>query len=154
MLLLFKKDFSFGSENLLGNLFIFLNAMSYGIYLVIAVPLMGKYKPLTVIKWVFTFGAILVIPFGFNEFSTIEWHGFSTKIWLEFGFVVIFTTFFAYLLNIYGLKKLNPSVVSAYIYMQPLLAALFAIGLGKDELDGVKIIAAILIFSGVYLLGE
>ncbi len=154
LLLLVKKDFSFGSEYLTGNLFIFLNAMSYGIYLVIAVPLMRKYKPLTVIKWVFTFGAIFVIPFGFNQFVAIEWHTFSTKIWLEFSFVVIFTTFFAYLLNIYGLKKLNPSVVSTYIYLQPLLAALFAISLGKDKLDVIKIIAAALIFSGVYLVSK
>jgi len=154
ILLLVKKDFSFGSETLVGDLFIFLNALSYGIYLVLAVPLMKKYQPLTVIKWVFTFGAILVVPFGFQQFVAIEWSTFSTDIWIKFGFVVIATTFFAYLLNIYGLKKLSPSVVSTYIYLQPLLAALVAIWAGKDSLDWIKIVAAILIFSGVYLVSK
>lgn len=154
LLLLFKNDFSFGSETLVGDLFIFLNAMSYGIYLVVAVPLMRKYKPLTVITWVFTFGLIYVFPFGVTEFTQIEWSAFSSTIWLEFAFVIICTTFFAYLLNIYGLKKLNPSTVSTYIYLQPLLAAGFAIWSGKDSLDGIKIIAAMLIFSGVYLVSK
>jgi len=154
LLLLFKKDFSFGSETIKGDIFIFLNALSYGIYLVIAVPLMRKYKPITVIKWVFTFGFILVFPFGVGEFTEIAWTTFSLKIWLEVGFVVIATTFLAYLLNIYGLKKLNPSTVSTYIYLQPLLAAAFAIWAGKDSLDWIKIVAAILIFTGVYLVSK
>lgn len=154
MLLLFKENFSFGSETIKGDIFIFLNAMSYGVYLVIAVPLMRKYKPVTVIKWVFTFGFIFVLPFGIEQFSEIEWASFSLKIWFEVGFVVIATTFFAYLLNIYGLKKLNPSVVSTYIYLQPLLAAVIAIWAGKDSLDWIKIVAALLIFSGVYLVSK
>ena len=154
LLLLVKKDFSFGSETLIGDLFIFLNALSYGIYLVLAVPLMRKYKPITVIKWVFTFGAIFVIPFGFQQFTAIEWASFSPAIWGKFAFVVIATTFFAYLLNIYGLKKLSPSVVSTYIYLQPLLAAIVAIWAGKDSLDWIKIIAAVFIFAGVYLVSK
>jgi len=154
LLLLFKTDFSFGSDTLLGDLFIFLNALSYGVYLVIAVPLMRKYNPITVIKWVFTFGFVFVLPFGWNQFTEIEWNAFSSDIWLKFTFVIIGTTFLAYLFNIYGLKKLNPSVVSTYIYLQPLLATVFAIWAGKDSLDWIKIVAAILIFSGVYLVSK
>ena len=102
----------------------------------------------------FTFGFIFVLPFGVKEFTEIPWSTFPTHIWLEFAFVIIGTTFLAYLLNIYGLKKLNPSVVSTYIYLQPLLATVFAIWAGKDSLDWIKIIAAILIYSGVYLVSQ
>jgi len=154
LLLLFKESFSFGSETILGDVFIFLNALSYGIYLVIAAPLMKKYKPLTVITWVFTFGFIYVFPFGIEPFTQIEWTAFTNTIWLEFAFVIIATTFFAYLLNIYGLQKLSPSIVSTYIYLQPLLAATFAIWVGKDSLDWIKVSAAVLIFSGVYLVSK
>ncbi|MDF1673139.1 MAG: DMT family transporter [Vicingaceae bacterium] len=153
-LLLFKTDFSFGSKTLLGDLFIFLNALSYGVYLVIAVPLMRKYSPITVIKWVFTFGFIFVLPFGVSQFTEIEWSSFSSDIWIKFGFVIVGTTFLAYLFNIYGLQKLSPSVVSTYIYLQPLLATVFAIWAGKDSLDWIKIAAAVLIFSGVYLVSK
>lgn len=154
LLLLLKQDFSFGSEYLLGDLFIFLNASAYGVYLVLVFPLMKKYSPITVLKWIFTFGIIFVFPFSIQDFTTTEWQNFSLKIWLEFSFVIIGTTFFAYLLNIYGLRRLNPSVVSTYIYLQPLFAALIAIWAGKDALDGVKIIAALLIFGGVYLVNK
>lgn len=154
LLLLFKSDFSFGSETILGDFFIFLNALSYGVYLVIVAPLMKKYSPLTVIKWVFTFGFIFVLPFGFNQFTEIDWNSFNSDIWLKFGFVIVGTTFLAYLFNIYGLKKLSPSVVSTYIYLQPLLATVFAIWAGKDTLDWIKIVAAILIFSGVFMVSK
>jgi len=154
LLLLFKTDFSFGSDTLLGDLFIFLNALSYGVYLVIVAPLMKKYSPLTVIKWVFTFGFIFVLPFGVHQFTEIDWASFTSSIWLKFAFVIIGTTFLAYLFNIYGLKKLSPSVVSTYIYLQPLLATVFAIWAGKDTLDWIKILAAILIFSGVYMVSK
>jgi drug/metabolite transporter (DMT)-like permease len=154
MLILFKNDFSFGSETIVGDVFIFLNALSYGVYLVIAVPLMKKYKAITVITWVFTFGFIFVFPVAFNEFIQIPWEKFTLMIWCKFAFVIIATTFLAYLLNIYGLKKLNPSTVSTYIYLQPLLAAIFAIWVGKDSLDWIKIVAAIFIFSGVYMVSK
>lgn len=154
LLLLLKTDLSFGSETILGDFFIFLNAMSYGIYLVIAVPLMKKYKALTVIKWVFTFGFIFVLPFGIQQFIDIEWSAFNTEIWSKFTFVIVGTTFLAYLFNIYGLKKLSPSIVSTYIYLQPLLATMFAIWTQKDTLDWIKVVAAILIFSGVYLVSK
>jgi len=154
LILLFKQGFAFGSDTIVGDLFIFLNALSYGIYLVLVKPLMSKYKPITVIKWVFTFGFLFVIPFGFNEASNIEWTTFSSEIWGKFLFVIIATTFLAYLFNIYGLQKLTPAAVSTYIYLQPVLAAFFAIWAGKDSFTWIKLFAAILIFSGVYLVSK
>lgn len=151
-LILNKNELSVSENNIVGDLFIFLNASSYAIYLVTVKPLMQKYQPITVIKWVFLFGFLVVFPFGFQEFQLIDWKTFDSKIWLAFAFVVIGTTFLAYLFNIYGLKKLNPSVVSTYIYSQPLIASIVALIYGKDELNAVKIIAAILIFTGVYLV--
>ncbi len=154
IILLFKKGFAFGSDTIVGDAFIFLNALAYGIYLVLVKPLMSKYKPITVIKWVFTFGFIYVIPFGFFQANAIEWSTFNSEIWAKFLFVIIGTTFLAYLFNIYGLKRLSPSTVSTYIYLQPVIAAFFAISVGKDSFTWIKLIAAILIFSGVYLVSK
>lgn len=154
LLILFKGDFSLDTSTWYGDLLVFINAMSYGVYLVIVSPLMRKYSPLIVIKWVFTFGFLFIIPFGFNQFTEIEWSTFPTHISLKAGFVVVFTTFFAYLLGTIGLKHLKPSTVSTYIYSQPVFAAFFAIILGKDSLDSIKILATVLIFSGVYLVSK
>lgn len=152
LVILAGKGFNFSSKTLLGDLFILINATSYAIYLVIVRPLMKKYHPLTVIKWIFFFGLIPVTAFGIGQFNQIEWHTFTTQTWLAVLFVVICTTFFAYLLNMLALREVNSSVVGAYIYLQPILATIISISLGKDQITFEKILSAVLIFTGVYFV--
>lgn len=155
LILILSKDHSgFGTDTRLGDLFILINSISYGTYLVVVKPLMRKYEPLTVIKWVFTFGVLIVLPIGFPQFNEIEWSTLPSHIWWGIGYVVICTTFLAYLFNIYALKKVNPSVVSIYIYLQPLLSAMFALWRGVDTIDLTKIVSTALIFGGVYLVSR
>jgi len=139
--------------NLLGDIMVLLNAICYGSYLVMVKPLMNKYNPFTVLKWVFGTG-LLVWFVGFSEFNAIDWASFLPHIWLVVAYVVIGTTFFAYLLNTYALKRVNPSLVGIYIYSQPIIAALIAISLGKEGFSSIKIMSAALIFTGVYLVSK
>ncbi|NNC96261.1 MAG: EamA family transporter [Chitinophagales bacterium] len=148
------NDFSFSSDTMLGDIFIWINASSYGLYLILVKPLMRKYNPLTVIFYVFLFGFFIVSIAGFSEFRSIEWHTFTPSIWISVAYVVFGTTILAYLLNIYALSKVNPSVVSIYIYLQPVLASLIAVSFGKDVLDVQKITAAALILSGVFMVTQ
>ena len=111
-----------------------------------------KYHPITVMFYVFGFGLLYVLPFGFTNLEDVDWSIIPNTIYLEIAFVVVCTTFIAYLLNSSALKQLTPTTVSIYIYLQPILASLFAIFWGSDSLDGQKIIAALLIFFGVYLV--
>ena len=142
-----------GNTNyMLGNMFVFINAASYGLYLVLVKPLMQKYHPITVMFYVFGFGLLYVLPFGYTELLAVDWVSFPTIIILEVLFVVVCTTVIAYLLNSLALKLLYPSTVSIYIYLQPVLATLFAIFRGSDALDKMKIVSAIIIFIGVYLV--
>lgn len=136
----------------LGNLLVFLNAASYGAYLIVVKPLMSKYKALTVIRWVFTIGLLYVIPFGYHQLKEVEWLELPVIISLEIAYVVMFTTFLAYLLNVFALKIVSSTTVSFYIYLQPLVATLAAIAMGKDQLTLVAVISAIMIFTGVYLV--
>ena len=152
LLITYNASFSFSEESITGDLWIFLNAASYGIYLVIVKPLMSKYNPLTVVMWVFTFGFIYVLPFGFTELTQVGWSELPGQILLAMIFVVVCTTFIAYLLNIYALQCLSPTVVSYYIYLQPLLASIVALVFAKDVLSIEKVIAAVLIFAGVALV--
>ena len=145
---------SFSQDTALGDMLVLVNATSYAIYLVTVKPLMDKYQPVTVVKWVFLFGLIYVLPFGASEIVAFDWLNFPGYIYAEIAFVVIGTTFFAYLFNMYGLKKLSPSVVSIYIYLQPFLATLVALAWGSDNLSMSQIMAAALVFSGVYLVSK
>lgn len=146
------KGFSFSGETVLGDLFILINSISYGIYLVMVRPLMKKYHPLTVVKWVFFFGLFPVIVFGFNQFNQIQWHTFAIQHWLAVAFVIVCTTFVAYLLNMLALREVHSSVVGAYIYLQPIVATIISILVGKDHLTPQKLVSAVLIFSGVYMV--
>ena len=92
------------------------------------------------------------MPVGWNEFHSIDWNAFTPSIWFELSFIVIATTFFAYLFNILALKTADPSLAGSYIYVQPALATIFAMILGRDDLNGIKILAMLLIFIGVYLV--
>ena len=151
-LILSDGAINLSSNNSTGNLFVFINATSYGLYLVIVKPLLNKYHPLTVLFYVFAFGLLFVLPFGYDDLTIVKWGTIPVNIYLEIIFVVVCTTFIAYLLNSSALKTLTASTVSIYIYLQPILASLFAIFLGADFLDEKKIIASVLIFSGVYLV--
>jgi drug/metabolite transporter (DMT)-like permease len=142
-----------GNSNL-GNFLVFVNATSYGLYLVLAKSLIEKYHPIVFVKWLYLFGLILVIPFAIPEFSEIVWRKIPTNIYWNIGFVVLFTTCVTYLFNLYGLSKLKPTTVSVFIYLQPVIATLYALFVGSDSLNMVKIGATILIFLGVYLVTQ
>lgn len=151
-LLLFKGNFQLGSETIAGDCMTLINAASWAIFVVTAKPYMQKYHTVTVMKWIFLFGFIYMMPVGINDLQKTSWQLWTTDVYLAVGFVVVATTFLAYLLNTYALKDLSPSVVSMYIYTQPFLATLFAVFLGKDTLTPTKILSAIFIIVGVYFV--
>lgn len=152
VLILNSGDISFENDFFTGNILVLINATSYAIYLVLVKTLMKKYNPITVMFFVFVFGLIFVLPFGIDEIQKIDLTSFNEEIYLKIGFVVIGTTFIAYMFNAFALKSLNPSVVSVYIYLQPLFASLIAIALNSDSLSLIKILSAIFIFSAVFLV--
>ena len=141
-------------DNALGDIFIFINAVSWGTFLVLVKPLMQKYHTITVLKWVFLFGMIILIPLGWTGMMDVAWPELTGRTWFGIIFVVVAVTYIAYLMNIYGLKILSPTVVSAYIYLQPLLAAGIAVYLGKDEITWQKSVSAVLILGGVMLASQ
>ena len=153
-LILRNGDITFSSSTTMGNIMVMINAASYGLFLVLVKPLMHSYKPITVMKWVFTFGMIFVIPASLKQISEANFAVIPFHIWLSIGYVVIFTTVIAYFLNNYSLKKISPSVNSSYIYMQPMITTLVAVSFGKDKLTVVEIVASVLIFIGVYFVNK
>ena len=153
-LILYGKSMANAPNASLGNFLVFVNAMSYGFYLIIVKKLMDKYNAFSFVKWIYFFGFLMVIPFGWSEFQAVEWASVPSSAYLKIGFVVVFSTFLTYLLNLLSMKELKPTTVAVFIYLQPLFASIFAIGLQKDELSWVKAGSAVLIFIGVYLVTQ
>lgn len=152
MLIFFGAKTQHNAPNIpLGNFYFILNATSYSIYLIIVKPLVAKYSSITLMKWFFLFACIMNIPVGIQEFMAVSWSQLPLDIIGKLSFVVIGTTFFTYLFNIYALKQLKPSTIGSFIYLQPILATIFAVLVGADTLTSIRIGAAVLIFAGVYL---
>ncbi|MFM7309304.1 MAG: DMT family transporter [Flavobacteriales bacterium] len=162
LLLLWQSSQQAHSDSsLLGDVFILINSISWGFYLVLVKPLIAKYHPMMITAWVFFVGIFLVLPFGGLGLSDVDWNSLSAWQWFAVGYVVVATTFLAYLFNMIGVQHVTPTVVSSYIYFQPVLAGVFAYFfswfLDRDFTSGItsfKILCTMLIFIGVFLVSR
>ena len=137
-----------------GNFLVFVNAFSYSLYLILVKKLTSKYHPVTFAKWLYLIGFFIVLPFGFEELKAISWTAMPTNIFYKMLFVVVFATFVTYLFNLLAVRKLKPTTVSVFIYLQPFIATTFALIVKSDTLNSHKIAASALIFIGVYLVSK
>jgi drug/metabolite transporter (DMT)-like permease len=112
---------------------------------------MQHYSGIQVLRWIFTFGSLVILPFGMQDFISTNWSGFTTTAWMALAFIGIGATFLAYLLNVYGINIIGASATGAYIYTQPVFAAVIAVLVAGEKLSWIKLLAALLIFTGVYL---
>lgn len=152
VLLVSQREITGPGENILfGDVLVILSAVAYTFYFILVKPLMNKYSAVQVIRWLFTIGFFMTLPFCYTEFTEITWPLFTFKDWFFLFMVVVPGTFFAYVFNVYGIQKLSASKAGAYIYSQPVFAVIIAITFLKEYLSFYKIIAAVLIFAGVFL---
>jgi len=153
-LIAYGKNLDEGNNEFLGNLFVFINAVSYALYLILVKGLTKKYHPITLAKWLYLIGLVLIIPFGIKELNQVDFNSMPTVIYLKAAFIVVFTTFISYLFNLLAIKKLKPTTVSIFIYLQPVIATIYALLVQSDTINSIKIIATLLIFAGVYLVSS
>lgn len=152
VLLVSQREITAPGENIiLGDILVILSAVAYTFYFILVKPLMNKYSAVQVIRWIFTIGFVITFPFCFTQFSNITWEVFTFKDWFFLFLVVVPGTFFAYVFNVYGIQKLSASKAGAYIYSQPVFAVIIAVIFLKEYLSFYKVIAAALIFFGVFL---
>jgi len=152
ILLLGKRQISFSSDSFTGDTLILINCISWAVYLVMVKPLMVKYNTVTVVKWVFAWGSLYVFPFGWSQLQNFDIHSVSFVAWMSITYIVVASTYIAYFLNTYALAELSPSIASTYIYLQPVIAAGVAVYYGQDSINTMKIVSAIFIVLGIYLV--
>jgi drug/metabolite transporter (DMT)-like permease len=152
LLILNQGNVSFSSDTFVGNLFIVVNASSFALYLVLIKPLMIKYSPWTILKWIFLFGFIYILPFSLHKIYSTDFNSIPNTAWFSILYIVLGPTFLGYLLYNFALKRISPLIAGTYIYLQPLFASIIAISIGQDVLSFNAILSAILIFAGVYFV--
>lgn len=143
------------SESKLSGIFLmFLNSLSFSLYLGIFKPVIAKYSVVTFMKWIFLFSALMSLPLSFKEVVSLEWTKIpSVQMW-ELGFLIVFATFVSYFLIPFGQKRIRPTLVSMYSYIQPIIATIISIILCMDILTWQKLMAALMVFAGVFIVSR
>lgn len=152
IIILQKEAVLTGSNPTVGNILVFINAALFSFYLVYVKPIMIKYSLFEVLKWLFLYGTIVIIPFGINDLYDIDWGSFTPKVWGAVFYVIFGITFLTFLLNMYAIKELSPLAVSIYIFLQPLLTAIVSWFWINETISIVGGVASLLIFVGVYFV--
>lgn len=143
------------SESKLSGIFLmFLNSLSFSLYLGIFKPVIAKYSVVTFMKWIFLFSALMSLPLSLREVASLEWTRIpATQMW-ELGFLIVFATFVSYFLIPFGQKRIRPTLVSMYSYIQPIIATVISIILAMDILTWQKLLAATMVFAGVFIVNR
>ena len=152
LLVLQKEQGHQAPHYLLGDLLILLNSISYAIYFILVKPLMKTYDPLHVIRWVFTIGFFMILPFAWKETGGIQWAAFRMEHVVALACVVVTGTFVAYYFIVYAIQHLGAGTTGTYIYTQPVFVVTFATIFLNESFGWPKILAALLIAGGVYLV--
>lgn len=135
-----------------GILLMVVNSLSFSLYLGIFRPLIGKYSPVTFMKWIFLFSTVLSFPIAGKEVFSLDYASVPSSFYWELAYLIVFATFFAYFLIPVGQKRIRPTLVSMYTYVQPIIASAIGIWLGMDVLNWQKILAAAMVVAGVVLV--
>ncbi len=152
MLILENGTPDVSSRTFVGDILTLINTISWAFYTVIIKRMLEKYHPVNVMKWTFFFGMFINISLGFPGLRTTDWSAITFNGWLGIGFVLFFATYLGYLLISFGLRRLSPTIVSTYTYLNPVIAAYLATILGQDRIDIHMVLSAVLIFTGVFVV--
>ncbi len=133
----------------IGNLLIILNSISYSLFLVLIRPILQRYKPFTIITYIFIFATIEIIPLCYKSIITTNFSMIKPINYIVPAIIVFFCTFLPYTINTKVLKNVYSSIVAIYIYMQPLIGTIFAILLLKEQITLSIVISGMLILIGI-----
>ena len=138
--------------SLFGIFMIILNSLSFSLYLGIFKPLIGKYSVITFMKWIFLFAFAVSVPFSAGELVSLNWSAIPATQLAELAYLILCATFVTYFLIPVGQKRIRPTLVSMYSYVQPIIAIVISISIGMDMLTWQKVLAAIMVFGGVVVV--
>ncbi|HSN50431.1 MAG TPA: DMT family transporter [Bacteroidales bacterium] len=154
ILILYGKTMNMGIDSFRGNILVMLNMLFYAFYIVLMKPIVAKYHTATILKWVSFFGFIFIVPFSIPSLLVFHPSTITLAGWLGVAYVIILNTFVAYLLINFALKYVEASMVSFYTYLQPVIASVMSVSMGGETITLPKILAAMLIFAGVWMVNR
>ena len=138
----------------MGIVLTIVNALTFALYLGIFRPLIAKYNVIHFMKWMFLFSMLVALPFNARHLAQVPFGQMESKVLWQVAYVVVCATFVAYFLIPVGQKRLRPTLVSMYNYTQPIIATLISIIIGLDRMTWQKVVAMVLVFTGVWIVNQ
>ena len=135
-----------------GIVMIVFNILSFSMYLGIFKPLIAKYSVVTFMKWIFLFSFCVAAPFSAKGLTEVDWAGIPSIQYAELAYLIICATFITYFLIPVAQKRIRPTIISMYSYVQPIIAISISIAIGMDVLTWQKVLAAAMVFGGVIMV--
>jgi drug/metabolite transporter (DMT)-like permease len=151
ILLLNPGASSFSSETTIGDAMIIVNSLSYGIYVATSKEVITRNGAFRSMMWVFVFASVVCVPLGMLSLSSVDTADIGSGVWLLVFYIAVGATAAPYLLNAWALARVNPSTVAVFVYLQPLIGFVLAVIFLNENIDFRFIIAALLVFAGVFL---
>lgn len=151
ILLIDPRAASFSSETTIGDMMIIANSLSYGIYVATSKDVITRNGAFRSMMWVFIFASMICVPVGLVSLSSIDVSSISTSVWLLVLYIAVFATAAPYLLNAWALARVSPATVAVFVYLQPLIGFILAVIFLGEKIDFRFIIAALLVFAGVFM---
>lgn len=135
-----------------GDILILISQVGYAFYLTHYSGVIRKYDAFTFNKWTFTFASLMILPFTLPHIAQIDWPALSARTISEIVYIVAAATFFTFLLVVFAQRRLMPTTVSVYNYVQPFVAVVASVSMGLAVFQVIHVVAAALIFTGVWLV--
>ncbi len=151
LFLLDIHSFNMSDSTFLGDIFIVINALFFGTYIVLVSKLTPKFHPFVISKWMLIIGLVAVTKFSYGPLLQMQWSQITLDVWLAIGFIVVFNTIFAYWITNYLPQITSPYIMGMYVYAQPFVTSVIAVAMAQDVLTSQKIFCGIMIILGIYL---
>lgn len=138
----------------LGAVLLVANCLSYALFLVLSKPAMSRLRPRFLVARMFALGSIFMLPLAAVSLARTPWSAIPMRAWIGLILVIAGPTVIAYLLSGWALAHAESSLVAAYTYVQPVLTSILAAIFLGERIREIAILAAVLIFVGVFLAGR
>jgi len=152
LLILVSRHGTGHTSSVKGDVLCLVSAVSYATYLTAFRNVIVKYSPVTTMKWMFLFAAVVAAAVYYRPLAAVDYAALAPRTWAGIGYVVVCSTFLSYFMVPIGQRYLRPTVVSMYNYVQPVVAVLFSVAIGLDSFGFTKAAAALCVFAGVWLV--
>jgi drug/metabolite transporter (DMT)-like permease len=143
-----------GSNPILGDALCLAAQFCAASYFVFFRKLITRYSSFTLMSRMFIVSAICYVPFTLPWLLEVKWSAITAVTWSELAYIILGATFLSYMLVPVAQKRLKPTTVSMYSYMQPVTAAALAAVMGTAVFGADKSLATVLIFVGVALVAR